>query len=259
VSAPRISVCMIAQDEAARIARALESVQWADEIVVIDGGSRDDTVAIAERLGARVQVHPWPGVFGIQIQRSVDATSGDWLFRLDADETVTPELAAQMRSAVGRPDAPDGFRVRRRNYFLGRWIRHGGWWPDPQLRLVRRAGAVVRGAPGHETVHIEGRIEDLAGALTHDTHPTVDAALSRIQRYSSHLAADRARRRRIRPWHLFAHPFAAFFRKYLVQAGWRDGTHGFLIAAIHASVKLAVYAKAWGLQRRPGNPEGSGT
>jgi glycosyltransferase involved in cell wall biosynthesis len=240
---------MIAQNEAGRIGRALQSVQWADEIVVIDGGSEDDTVPIARGLGAKVTVHPWPGVFGIQIRRSVEATTGDWVFRLDADEIVTPELAEQMREAVARPDAPAGFRVRRKNYFLGKWIRHGGWWPDPQLRLVRRAGADVRGAPGHETLHIDGPCEDLTGALEHDTHPTVRASLARVERYSSHLAPDRARRKRIRPIHLFTHPFAAFFRKWVWQSGWRDGVHGFLIAGIHAMVKFSVYAKAWEIQR----------
>jgi glycosyltransferase involved in cell wall biosynthesis len=249
VTRPRISVCMIAQDEGRRIARAVESVSWADEVVVIDGGSTDDTVRICRELGARVEVHPWPGVFAIQIQRSVDATTGDWVFRLDADETVTPELAQQMREAVTREDAPNGFRVRRANYFLGKWILHGGWWPDPQLRLVRRDRVSVRGAPGHETLHTEGPLGDLPGAITHDTHPTIDAALSRVGRYSRHLAPDRARRKRIRVRHVFTHPFAAFFRKYVVQSGWRDGGHGFLIAAIHAGVKLAVYARAWEIQR----------
>lgn len=250
MSGPRISVCMIAQDEAARIGRALESVQWADEIVVVDGGSTDDTVRIAEGLGARVLVHPWPGNFGVQIRRSLEATTGEWVFRLDADEAVTPELAAQMREAVARADAPAGFRVRRKNYFLGRWIRHGGWWPDPQLRLVRRTVASVRGAPGHETLHVDPPREDLTGAIEHDTHPSLAAALARVGRYSDHLAPDRARRRRIRAWRLAAHPLAAFFRKYLVQSGWRDGVHGFLIAAIHAMVKFSVYAKAWEIQRR---------
>ncbi|NNE43912.1 MAG: glycosyltransferase family 2 protein [Gemmatimonadetes bacterium] len=249
MNTPRISVCMIAQNEAARIERALRSVAWADEIVVIDGGSTDDTVARAEACGARVEVHPWPGNFAVQIQRSLDATGGDWVFRIDADEAVTPELAEQLQAAVRDADPADAYRVRRKNYFLGRWIRHGGWWPDPQLRLVRRDIAAVRGAPGHETLHAEGRIRDLDGALEHDTHPSVAAALARVERYSNHLAPDRAKRRRITPWRLFAHPAAAFLRKYLVQSGWRDGTHGFLIAGIHAMVKFSVYAKAWEIQR----------
>lgn len=246
---------MIAQDEAARIGPALESLRFADDILVVDGGSVDDTAGIARALGARVEVHPWPGEFRRQLVTALSRTTGDWVFRLDADETVTPELAAQIRAAVERPDAPAGFRVRRRNRFLGRWIRHGGWWPDPQLRLVRRDAASIDGAPGHETLQVRGALEDLTGAITHDTHPSVAAALERVERYSDLLAPDRAARRRIRGWHLFAHPAAAFLRKYVVQRGFLDGVHGFLVAAIHATVKFAVYAKAWEIQRRAnGNP-----
>jgi len=249
---------MIAQDEAARIGAAVESLRFADEIVVVDGGSADDTVERARAAGARVEVRPWPGDFAVQLEAALAETSGEWVFRLDADETVTPELAAEMTSALERPDLPDGFRVRRRNHFLGRWIRHGGWWPDPQLRLVRRERASIRGAPGHETLHVEGRLEDLAGAITHDTHPTLAAALGRVERYSTRLAPDRARRRRITAWHLAAHPAAAFLRKFVVQRGFLDGTHGFLVAAIHAVVKFATYARAWEIQRDrapgPGGP-----
>jgi (heptosyl)LPS beta-1,4-glucosyltransferase len=115
---------------------------------------------------------------------------------------------------------------------------------------VRRARASIRGAPGHETLHIDGRVENLSGWITHDTHPTVHAAISRVERYSNHLAPDRARRRRIHAWHLVAHPAAAFLRKWIAQRGFLDGIHGFLIAAIHAMVKFATYAKAWDLQRR---------
>jgi glycosyltransferase involved in cell wall biosynthesis len=249
VSGERISVCMIAQNEERRIGPSLETVQWADEIVVIDGGSDDDTVAIAESLGARVEVHPWPGEFAPQILRSVEATTGDWVFRLDADERVTPELARQLREAAGSGAENAGYRVRRKNYFRGRWIRHCGWWPDLQLRLVRRSGATVQGAPGHETVHIEGPLGDLTGHLEHDTHPTVRAALARVERYSTLLAPDRAARKSISGFDVFAHPLAAFFRKYVVQQGFREGTHGYLIAVIHAMVKFSVYAKAWELQR----------
>lgn len=249
MSAPRLSVFMIAQNEAARIGPALESVRWADEVVVVDGGSTDDTVRLARERGARVELRPWPGDFGVQLRAALQETRGDWVFRLDADETVTAELASEMRAALARANLPNGFRVRRKNFFLGKWIRHGGWWPDPQLRLVRRANASIRGAPGHETVHVDGRVEDLAGAITHDTHPTLAAAISRVERYSTHLARDRASRRRIRYRHLVAHPIAAFFRKYVVQRGFLDGSHGFLVAAIHAYVKLATYTKAWELQR----------
>ena len=245
----RVSVCMIAQDDGRRIGLALDSVQWADEIVVVDGGSEDETVSMAEARGARVVVSPWPG-FQEQIQRSVDETTGDWVFRLDSDEVVTPELAEQIRRVVEEPDPADGYRVRRKNYFLGKWIRRGGWWPDPQLRLVRRSKVVVRGAPGHESVDTDGRRVDLTGALEHDTNPSLGAALDRVARYSRLLAPDRAKRKRIRAVHIFTHTFAAFFRKYLVQRAFLDGAHGFLIASLHAMTKFSVYARAWEIQRK---------
>jgi glycosyltransferase involved in cell wall biosynthesis len=244
---------MIAQDEAARIGRALDSVRWADEIVVIDGGSADDTVRVAEAHGARVEVRPWPGDFAIQVARALEAVRGDWVLRLDADEVVTPELAEQLREVAARDGGADGYRVRRRNRFLGRWIRHGGWWPDPQLRMVRRRAASVRGGPVHEGLHVAGRVEDLDGALDHDTHPSLSAAFVRLERYSTLMAPGRARRRRIGALHLVTHPAAAFFRRYVAQSGWRDGVPGLLIAVIHATVKFAVYAKAWEIQQRDGS------
>lgn len=250
----KISVCMITLNEEARIGKALQSVQWADEIVVIDGGSRDGTVRIAESLGARVELRPWPGDFAAQLRNALDAVRGEWVFRLDSDEVVTPELAAQVREAVSRPKGPKGYRVRRKNHFLGKWIRHGGWWPDPQIRLVLREAATVRGGPVHESLHVPGPIVDLTGALEHDTHPTIESSLDRLVRYSRLLAPDRARRHRIGAFHLLAHPAAAFFRKYVVQSGWRDGVHGLLIAVIHSMVKFAVYAQAWEIQRRERAP-----
>jgi len=254
VSGEKISVCMITLNEEARIARALQSVSWADEIVVIDGGSRDTTARIAESLGARVEVRPWPGDFAVQLRQALGAVHCPWVFRLDSDEVVTPELAAQIREAVARPDGAQGFRVRRKNHFLGKWIRHGGWWPDPQIRLVQREHATVRGGPVHETLHVPGPIVDLTGALEHDTHPTIASSLDRMVRYSRLLAPDRARRREIGAFHLVMHPAAAFFRKYVVQSGWRDGVHGLLIAVIHSMVKFAVYAQAWEIQRRERSP-----
>lgn len=252
---PSISVCMIALNEEARIAKALASVRWADEIVVVDGQSTDATVRLAREAGARVETHPWPGDFAVQLSRALAETRGEWVFRLDADEVVTEELAAQIRTVVaGERSGADGWRVRRRNYFLGKWIRHGGWWPDRQLRLVRRAAASVRGGPVHESLHVDGPIRDLTGALEHDTHPTLAASFDRMVRYSALIAPERARRRRIRAPHLFAHPLAAFLRKFVVLSGWRDGVHGFLIAVIHAMVKFAVYARAWEIQHREERP-----
>jgi glycosyltransferase involved in cell wall biosynthesis len=246
----RLSVCMIALNEEARIGLALDSVAWADEIVVVDGGSSDRTAEIARAKGARVVAAAWPGNFADQLRRALAETREAWVFRLDCDEVVPPELASEIRAAIARPGAADGYRVKRRNFFLGKWMRHGGWWPDFQVRLVRRQHASVRGGPVHESIGVEGRMDDLEGTLLHDTHPTIEASLARLVLYSRLAAEERARRGRVTGFQLVVHPGAAFLRKFFVKSGWRDGWHGYLAAAIHGMVNFAVYARAWEMQRR---------
>jgi len=248
-----VSVLICTKNEERNLRDCLKGVAWADDCVVLDSYSEDTTVTIAREQGARVVQRQFDN-FSTHKNWALDNIDfrHDWILIVDADERVTPELAREIAALVNGSPPHHGYYLARQNWFAGTWIRHGGWWPDPQLRLVRRDRAAISGAPGHETLHVDGRVQDLAGSISHDTHPTLSAAFSRVERYSTHLAKDRARRKRIRPWHLFTHPAAAFLRKWIVQRGFLDGTHGFLVAAIHATVKLATYAKAWELQRRDG-------
>lgn len=250
--APLLSVIVIARDEAARIEACLASVAFADEWIVVDSASSDDTAERARRLGARVfPFADWPG-FGAQKQRALDRASGRWVLSIDADERVTPELAASIRQALADDDGPAAYELSRLSRFAGRWIRHGDWYPDRVLRLFRRERGRFSPDPVHERVVVEGAGTpgQLAGELLHDTMPTLDDALAKMNRYSSESAAQRAaagQRGGLGP--ALGHAAWAFLRGYLLRRGFLDGAAGFVLAAYVAEgtywryLKIAEHAR----------------
>ena len=165
MSRPRLSVILIVRDEADVVADCLESVKWADEIVVLDSGSRDDTVSICRRYTDKVQSTDWPG-FGPQKNRALAAATGDWVLSIDADERVPPELRAEIEAVLATP-AADAYEMPRLSSYLGQPMRHGGWWPDYVTRLFRRGSARFSDAAVHETVIVEGRTARLKHHLVH--------------------------------------------------------------------------------------------
>ncbi|RZS78428.1 glycosyltransferase family 2 protein [Pigmentiphaga kullae] len=239
----RLSVIIIARNEARNLADCLESVRFADEIVVVDSGSTDETVDIARRHGARVEITPdWPG-FGPQKNRALALATGDWVLSLDADERVTPELAAAIADVLRAP-RHDAYDMPRLSSFCGRFIRHSGWWPDRVLRLFRRGTARFSDDLVHEKVVADGEAGHLAPHLLHYTYPDLDSAIAKMNRYSSDSAqALHARGRRAGVGAAIGHGAWTFVRLYVFKRGFLDGRHGFLLAATAAAGSFYRYAK----------------
>jgi len=250
VSRPRLSVVVITLNEAERLRACLESAAWADELVVVDAESQDKTVQIAREFTDRVLVRPWAG-FAEQKNFAVAQATGDWILSLDADEEVPPELRAEIQALLGAEPAEDGYRVPRRNIFWGRWIRHGGLYPDWQLRLFRRGRGRFVERTVHESVRVEGRVGRLASPLVHRSYRDVADFLERADRYSTLAAAEWVRSgRRAGVGDLVVRPAGRFLSMYVVRGGFLDGWPGFLLACLYAYYVFVRSAKVWERARR---------
>jgi glycosyltransferase involved in cell wall biosynthesis len=262
VRAP-VSVCVLACDEERELERCLASVAWADEIVVVvDAKSRDGSEAVARRLASRVEQRPYAGDVA-QKSFALSLAKHDWVFVLDPDEVVTPALAEAMRAALrnavnarGEGQGAEGasapetgavaYEVNRATYHLGRWIRHGDFYPDWKLRLFRRSRARYAGRDPHGRVEVEGPIARLAGELEHYSYRDLADQIARIQFFSGEAAAALARdgvRFRLRD--LVLRPPARWLRSYVLRGGFLDGLPGFVIAVASAFYVFLKYAKLW--------------
>lgn len=250
MTAPRLSVTVITLDEAHRLRRCLESVAWADELVVVDAESRDKTVQVAREFTDRVIVRPWPG-FTAQKNFALDQATGDFILSLDADEEAAPELRGEIGAIVAGGAAHDGYALRRRNVFLDRWIRHGGLYPDWQVRLIRRGrGRFVERAV-HESVAVTGTVGRLSGHLVHRSYEGVGDFVERANRYSA-LAAEQLVRdgRRVGAAELVWRPLGRFLSMYVLKRGFLDGRRGLMLATLYAYYVFMRSAKAWEVTRR---------
>jgi (heptosyl)LPS beta-1,4-glucosyltransferase len=241
----RLSVVVVTRNEEERLRACLESVAWADEIVVVDAESEDKTVAIAQEFTDRVVVRPWPG-YAAQKNNALDLATGEWALSLDADEIVSAELAAEIRRVLTSNGPADGYAVPRRNMFWERWVRHGGLYPDWQVRLFRRARGRFLARAVHESVSVEGRVERLAGHLEHHSYRDVSDFLARADRYAT-LAAEEAvaQGHRVGAADLVLRPLGRFLAMYVVRGGFLDGWRGFLLATLYAYYVLIRSAKIW--------------
>ena len=227
----------------------LESVAWADEIVVLDSGSTDATVEIARALGARVQVTDWPG-FGLQKNRAIERCTCDWILSLDADERVTPRLHAELERAIASPAGHSAFRMPRLSSYCGRTMRHGGWWPDHVVRLFRRGRARFSDDPVHEKLIVDGSIGTLTPPLTHEAFVDLDEVLDKLNRYSSAGAQrllERGEHGSLR--RAIGHGFWTFARTYVLRGGFLDGREGFMLAVSNAEGAYYRYLKLMLLAR----------
>ncbi len=241
---PKLSVTIIAKDEAAQIADALTSVAWADERIVVDGGSTDDTVAVARPLATRVEQRDWDG-YGRQKNFAASLASHDWILSLDADERVSPALAKEIRHTLASPTCV-AYRMPRVTWYLGQWIRSTDWYPDHALRLYDRRRATWGDELVHESLRVDGAIGLLDGELEHRPYADISDHVQRIDRYTTLAAAQMFRNgRRARPWHLAGHPIAAFLRNYLARGGIRQGTTGLVVSLLNATYVLLKFAKLY--------------
>lgn len=256
----RVSACVIAFNEAAGIRRTLESVAWCDEVVVVDSGSTDGTPTLCAESGARVLHRDWTG-FVDQKNFAQDAASHPWVFSLDADEVCTPELAAEARAVLGNAKDAPAYRVPRRVFFMGRWIRYTDWSPDYQLRLYRRDAGRWRGGRVHESVSVEGPVGRLSGHLLHYTYDDLGDYIRKLESYSLLSARDMLDRgRRATRAKLLFSPLAAFVKSYVFKRGFLDGYPGMVIAGLSAASVFFRYARLLELSRgqAPPNEKDSG-
>jgi (heptosyl)LPS beta-1,4-glucosyltransferase len=249
----RLTVTVIAWNEEERLRACLESVAWADEIVVVDAESTDKTVQIAREFTDKVSVRVWPG-FATQKNFAIEQASGEWILSLDADERVTPELRERIRAILAADGPADGYAIPRRNIFWGAWVRHGGLYPDYQLRLFRRAAGRFVDSAVHESVVVEGHVERLAEPLLHHSYRGLDDFVARSNRYSALAARDVvARGGRAGVLDLALRPLGRFLSMYVARGGFLDGWRGFVLAVLYANYVFLRVAKTWEARRGSGS------
>ncbi|MYN13849.1 glycosyltransferase [Pusillimonas sp. TS35] len=245
-----LSVIIITKNEAANIGACLDSVAFADEIIVLDSGSTDGTREIAAARGARVSLSDdWPG-FGIQKNRALDLATGEWVLSLDADERVPAELAAAIQAAMAAP-AADAYKIARLSNFGGRWIRHSGWWPDYVVRLFRRGSARFKEVAVHESLLAQGSVAVLPGHFLHYPYADLESFIAKQNHYSSvaaQLLHEKGRTTSVSG--AVGHAAWTFVRHYIVRRGFLDGREGFILAIMAGVGSYFRYTKLLFLNRQ---------
>lgn len=252
-----LSVVLITQDEETNLPATLESVmplvrEGRGEIIVVDSGSTDRTVEIASSFGAKVFREPWKG-FAAQKNSAMAKASCDWVLQLDADEPLEPELAEEIKRGVDANPELVGYWISRKNYFMGRWIRHGGFYPDPKLRLIRRGAGNFEEHGAHPTIKVSGLTGRLQHALVHNAYPTLRGYIAHMNSYSSS-GAEFAVGKGDRGFSLadiVVRPVLTFVYNYFIRLGFLDGREGLLLHLYHSVYVSWKYAKAWELSSKP--------
>ncbi len=239
-----LSAIIITKNAGDMIRRCIESVAWADEIIVVDSGSSDDTADICRALGVHFSVTPdFPG-FGPQKNRALDAATSDWVLSIDADEWVTPELQHEVRATIARAEASPAYAMPRCSSFCGRTMQHSGWWPDYVVRLFRRDAARFSDSLVHERLLVNGVTRKLRQPLMHEAISTMDQVLDKMNRYSTASALmqhEQGRKGCLAT--ALLHGGWAFFRHYVLRRGFLDGKEGFILAVAIAEGSYYRYIK----------------
>ncbi|MGY6027236.1 glycosyltransferase family 2 protein [Phytobacter sp. AG2a] len=246
---PRLSVVMIAKNAADLLPDCLASVAWADEIVLLDSGSEDDTVDVARAAGVKVFTHTdWQG-YGVQRQRAQSHATGEYVLMIDTDERVTPELANALRATLASPHPDAVYSIARRNYFLGRFMRHSGWYPDRVMRLYPRERYQYNDNLVHESLETQGaKVIELSGDLLHLTCRDFASFQRKQLNYATAWAKERHQKgKKTSLTGIFTHTLGAFFKTLVLRGGVLDGKQGWLLAVVNAQYTFNKYTELWAL------------
>ena len=244
-----LSVVIITHNEEANIRECLASVVWADEIIVVDCGSVDKTEEICREFGAGFYVEPWKG-FSIQKNSAIEKATRDWVLSLDADERITPALRDEIKNVIDSGNSKDGYFIARKNFFLGRWIKRCGWYPDYTLRLFKRGKGLFGIREVHEAIDLDGTADHLKNPLEHYTYRSLDGFMTRLDRYSTLAASELLKEKKIYGIrHMLFRPIYTFTNMYVVRIGFLEGYYGFILSVLYACYTFLKYAKLHELQK----------
>lgn len=252
INRPTLACVMITKNEERNISDCLASIRWADDMIVIDAESDDKTVEIARACGAKVFVRPWPG-FGLQKNFGIAQASSDWIMILDADERVTEELRGEVTNCIKgwRPGAPVAYRMPRRNFFYGAWVRGGGVYPDYQVRLFRRGIAQFNDVAVHENLIVDGEIGTMVEHLDHYGERNIQHHFRKFGLYTTLAAQEKAKTtHRVGRTHLLFRPLVILLKTYVVKQGYRDGVRGLIVCVFASMYTFVKYAKLWDATKR---------
>lgn len=249
---PTVACLVITKNEEANIQDCLGSVLWANELIVIDAESRDRTVELARACGAKVSVRPWPG-FGLQKNFGMAQASSEWILILDADERVTEKLRDEVKVCLEgwRPGSPVAYRIPRRNFFYGAWVRRGGVYPDYQVRLFRQGIARYNDVAVHENLIVDGEIGTLVGHFEHYTERRIQDHFKKFGLYTTLAAQEKAKKvREVRWIDLIVRPLTVLIKTYVLKQGFRDGVRGLIVCVFASMYTFVKYAKLWDATRQ---------
>jgi len=252
----KLSVTIISLNEIESIGAVLDSVSFADEIIVLDSGSTDGTIELCRQRGVRVEVaSEWQG-FGVQKNRALSLAQGDWVLSLDADEVVSPLLAQEIQTSIQLENSPVAWMIPRASQYCGHVMRHGGWWPDYVVRLFKREGSRFSDDMVHERlIPPPGRVGRLTHPLQHNTYENLEAVIQKVNRYSSEGAAQAFKRGKRAAFHeAILHGIWAFIRTYFIRLSFLDGAYGLMLAVSNAEATYYRYLKLWLLGQSSAHP-----
>lgn len=240
-----LSVCIITLNEESRIRKCLESIQWADEIIVVDSFSTDRTIDICKEYTGQVYQRKWPGNIE-QKNYTISLAKNDWILSLDADERLSQELIREIQEVIRNPGDVAGFFFPRLSFYLGQWIYHGDWYPDYQLRLFRKECGQWQGTNPHGRVRVEGKTQYMKHDIHHVTYRNFSHQLKTIDNYSNTFAGMMFEKgKRFHVLQLIFRPLHKFVKGYIIKRGFLDGLPGFIIAAASAFYIFVKYVKLW--------------